>query len=549
MTDNPGRRFPLIPENAPFDEEQRAWLNGFLAGVLGLSANEARAVPAAPSSSPPPATPRARSEQGTAAPESGTVAPEPLERRLLTVLAQLDCGKCGYSCQGYAQALASGSEADTSLCAPGGASTRETLDALLSGAGASTPALSGSARARAARAPVDSGVRLVRDAPPLAELPGAVLPGLGVAQERHRAQRLRVKSQRRLTLADAGSEIREVVLDLNGSDLSYRPGDSLAIFPHNDPDLVRLLLRALGARGQELVSTPQGPCEVWRCLLENVDITHVREETLQMYAASAHDAEAARLLAELRDRGVPHGLDLLDLINMFPGVRLGVEQLVSTLGPLEPRLYSIASSPSSHPKELHLAVRMVRRERAGRERKGVASTFLTEGVFKGDDLAAAVHSSERYIALETSVPLILLGAGTGVARHRAFLEELGARGRRGNTWLILASCFEGDESLYQSELETWSKDGVLEHLDVIKLGQRGRRTGPHDILRRRARRVVSWLDRGAAVYACGESKAFSGALNDTLVEVLGRQGNMTPSEAADFLHEMRRDGRYVEEVY
>jgi len=90
---------------------------------------------------------------------------------------------------------------------------------------------------------------------------------------------------------------------------------------------------------------------------------------------------------------------------------------------------------------------------------------------------------------------------------------------------------------------------VLEHLDVIKLGQRGRRTGPHDILRRRARRVVSWLDRGAVVYACGEGKAFSGGLHETLVEVLGRQSNRTVSEASDFLHAMRRDGRYVEEVY
>jgi sulfite reductase (NADPH) flavoprotein alpha-component len=387
-------------------------------------------------------------------------------------------------------------------------------------------------------------VRPIADAAPLPELPGS-----GVAQERRRAQRVRVKSHRRLTLADAGSEIREVVLDLSGTELSYRAGDSLAIFPHNDPDLVRLLLRALGARGQELVSTPQGSCEVWRCLLENLDVTHVREETLRLYAASAHDAEEARSLVELRERGVPHGFDLLDLIQMFPGVRPGIEQLVSTLGALEPRVYSIASSPSSHPRELHLAVRVVRRERAGRERKGVASTFLTEGVFKGDDLAAVVHSGERYSALEAPVPLILLGAGTGVARHRAFLEELGARGRKGNTWLILASCFEGDETLYQSELEAWSKDGVLEHLDVIKLGQRGRRTGPHDILRRRARRVVSWLDRGGALYACGESRAFSGALNDTLIEVLGRQGNRTPSEAADFLHEMRRDGRYVEEVY
>jgi sulfite reductase (NADPH) flavoprotein alpha-component len=297
------------------------------------------------------------------------------------------------------------------------------------------------------------------------------------------------------------------------------------------------------------VTTAQGPCEVWRCLLENVDITHVREETLRLFAASVSDAEAVRALAELRERGLPHGFDLLDLLNMFPAARPGVEQLVSTLGTLEPRLYSIASSPISHPAELHLAVRVVRRERAGRERKGVASTFLTEGVFMGDDLAASVQSSERYLALEGSVPLILLGAGTGVARHRAFLAELEARGRKGNTWLILASCFEGDETLYQSDLETWSKVGVLEHLDVIKLGQRGRRTGPHDILRRRARRVVSWLDRGGAVYACGESKAFSGALNDTLVEVLGRQGNMTPNEAVEFLQRMRRDGRYVEEVY
>jgi sulfite reductase (NADPH) flavoprotein alpha-component len=534
-----------VPENAPFDEEQRAWLNGFLAGVLGLGPNETRAVPAAHGSSNSSAAARARAEEApAAAPENDLVTPETRERRLFTVLAQLDCGKCGYSCQGYAQALASGSELDTNLCAPGGASTREALEALLAGAGAAAPALSGLAWARAARAPVDTGVRPAPDAGLPPELPAS-----GAARERRRAQRLRVKSQRRLTLADAGSEIRELVLDLNGSGLSYRAGDSLAIFPHNDPDLVRSLLRALGARGQEVVSTPQGACEVWRCLLENVDITHVGEETLRLYAGSAHDGEVARSLAELRERGVPHGFDLLDLINMFPAVRPGVEQVVSTLGALEPRLYSIASSPSSHPKELHLAVRMVRRERAGRERKGVASTFLTEGVFKGDDLAAAVQSSERYIALETSVPLILLGAGTGVARHRAFLEELGARGRKGNTWLILASCFDGDENLYQSELEAWSKEGVLEHLDVIKLGLRGRRTGPHDILRRRPRRVVSWLDRGAALYACGESKAFSGALNDTLIEVLGRQGNRTPAEAADFLHEMRRDGRYVEEVY
>src|SRR6185312_356317 len=108
-------------------------------------------------------------------------------------------------------------------------------------------------------------------------------------EERRLAERLRVKGQRRLTLADAGSEVREVILDLEGTALRYRAGDSLAVFPHNDPELVRHLLRALGARGQEIVKSSSGPSEVWRCLLENADVTHVREETLRLFASAATD--------------------------------------------------------------------------------------------------------------------------------------------------------------------------------------------------------------------------------------------------------------------
>jgi sulfite reductase (NADPH) flavoprotein alpha-component len=520
---------PLVPENAPFDEEQRAWLNGFLAGVLGIVANEAgTAVQARPTESAAPS-----------AEPAPTGASSEREQRLFSALARLDCGKCGYSCHGYARALAVGAEKDTGLCTPGGGTTREALEAAL---------VEPARLVRGGRSP--SGVVL---RPSRRELEidstASSVEGAGGSDERRLAERLRVKGQRRLTLADAGSEVREVVLDLAGTALRYRAGDTLAVFPHNDPELVRHLLRALGARGQELVKSTSGPSEIWRCLLENVDVTHVREETLRLFASAATDTDALRGLGELLERGVPSGFDLLDLLEAFPSVRPGLEQVVATLAELEPRLYAIASSPSSHPTEVHLAVRMLRRERTGRERKGVASTFLTEGVIKGDDVLGWVRAGEHGAAVETSSPLILLGAGTGIARHRALLEELEARGRRGNTWLILASCCEGDETLYEADLKGWSKLGVLEHLDIIKLGQRGRRLGPHDILRRRARRVASWLDRGAFVYACGEGKAFSGLLTDTLVELLGRQGKMSASEAADFLHGLRREGRFVEEVY
>jgi sulfite reductase (NADPH) flavoprotein alpha-component len=566
----------LVPENAPFDEEQRAWLNGFLAGLLGLGNGEARngaepAVRAAVAAALPPGSNAQVASAASAGFSAGAALVEPpwrnpalsleqrlelsegeeLEPRLASALPQLDCGQCGTSCQGYARSVACGAEKDLTRCSPGGRAVVRQLELLLaqplrasrgerSAAGTAAPA--GAARRVARVSAVDSAA----PAPLESTRPRLVGPG----REPSHAHRLRVKSQRKLTLADAGSEIREIVLELGEPPLAYRAGDCLAVFPHNDPDLVRALLRAVGARGQEIVTTANGATEVWRCFLEDLDITHVRDETLRLFAEEAGEAREVGALRESLSQSTPSGFDLLDLLAMFPSARPSLDRVVATLGTLEPRLYAIASSPTYHAGELHLAVRVVRAERGGRERRGVASHFLSDGVFRGDDVFARVQSGDRFVLpVDRPGPLIMLGSGTGVARYRAFLQELEARGRRGNTWLIMASQFEGDESLYKAELEAWSRIGVLEHLDVVKLGQRGRRVGPEDVLRKRARRVVSWLDRGAFVYACGEGRGLSAVLSDTLIDVLGRQGKMSRAEAADFLHVLRRDGRYVEEVY
>lgn len=565
----------LVPENAPFDEEQRAWLNGFLAGLLGLANGESRggadpaaraaaggALPPSPSSSsqvasaasagfsagaalvdPPWRNPALSLEQRLELSEG-----EELELRLASALPQLDCGQCGKSCQGYAKSIARGTERDLTRCPPGGRAVARQLELLLA------------EPARAARSERSWTVAAAGAARRVARMPAVEAPSSPVATPRPRlvgpgrepghAHRLRVKSQRKLTLADAGSEIREIILELGEPPLAYQAGDCLAVFPHNDPDLVRALLRAVGARGQEIVSTANGATEVWRCFLEDVDITHVRDETLRLFAEESGRGQEVGVLRESLSQATPSSFDLLDLLAMFPSSRPSLERIVATLGTLEPRLYAIASSPTYHPGELHLAVRVVRAERGGRERKGVASHFLSDGVFRGDDVFARVQSGDRFVLpVDRPGPMIMLGSGTGVARYRAFLQELEARGRRGNTWLIMASQFEGDEALYEAELKAWSRIGVLEHLDVVKLGQRGRRVGPEDVLRKRARRVVSWLDRGAFVYACGEGKGLSAVLSDTLIDVLGRQGKMSRAEATDFLHVLRRDGRYVEEVY
>jgi sulfite reductase (NADPH) flavoprotein alpha-component len=534
----------LVPENAPFDEEQRAWLNGFLAGLLGLANGEGRAVldstgrlvvdPAARLS--PGVSPGGAVAPGTAPADPGNPAP----------------GNFALGGGSVAAGRESASAAEPPLAAPGG----DAPDARTAAVPAARLAAERARGLRPDRAAVAAGAarRVLRAhalealAPLTSASPRTHLVGAG--REPGAALRLRVKSQKKLTLADAGSEIREVVLELERSDVSYQAGDCLAVFPHNDPDLVRSLLRAVGARGQEIVSSPSGATEVWRCLLEDLDITHVREETLRLFAEEAGRSDELGALRESLSNATPSSFDLLDLLAMFPTGRPSLDRIVGSLGTLEPRLYAIASSPTYHPGELHLAVRVVRAERGGRERKGVASHFLSDGVFRGDDVYARVQTGDRFaLPSDRSGPMIMLGSGTGVARYRALLQELEARGRRGNTWLIMASCCEGDEALYHAELETWSRIGVLEHLDVVKMGQRGRRIGPEDVLRKRARRVVSWLERGAFLYASGEGRALSAVLEDTLIDVLGRQGKMSRAEAADYIQALRRDGRYVEEVY
>ena len=470
----------LVPENAPFDEEQRAWLNGFLAGLLGLGTGEARV--ALDPALRPPAAGSATSDYGPSGPDaSGPVAGGQLPASPIAGGAiaggQGDPVAGRHLASGPAQRgsvangnLHSGGYPSGGACAgpsrPGGRHRRglrrgarmvslrrvrrrsEPLKRTTSTSRSRRQRRPASAptphAAREASAPGHREVRRVArcgvkkgGAPATIASPRPRLVGAG--REPGEAHRLRVKSQKKLTLADAGSEIREIVLEHQEAELRYQAGDCLSVFPHNDPDLVRALLRAIGARGQEMVSTPNGLTEVWRCLLEDLDITHVRDETLRLFADEAGRSEEAQVLRESIAQATPSSFDLLDLLSMFPSSRPSVERIVATLGALEPRLYAIASCPIHHPGELQLAVRVVRAERGGRERKGVASHFLSDGIFRGDDVFARVRPGERFLLpVDRPGPMIMLASGTGLARYRAFLQELEARGRRwqmyGRSW-------------------------------------------------------------------------------------------------------------------
>ncbi|MGD0434555.1 MAG: (Fe-S)-binding protein, partial [Acetobacteraceae bacterium] len=338
---------PLIPENAPFPPAQRAWLNGFLAGLYGGAAS------ADASAGPSGATPPAETEDfpwhdpAMELPERMTLAEgKPLAQKLMAAMGQLDCGQCGYLCQSYAEALAVGREASPTLCVPGARATARMVKQLLAEAPVAAPAVIATAPAK----PATRDVRVVS---------AAALTGPGSTKD-----------------------VRHVVIDLAASGLTYEPGDSIGLATPADPILVEACLAALGASGDEMVA---GPDRVERSLREtftvSVDIARPLDRTTDLLAMTAkhpRHAAALRLLSEGADGAEPADADLLDLLEAFPSARPPLGDLVASLPALRPRLYSIASSPRASPGEVHLCVAIVRDQRRGRVRHGVASTFLAD---------------------------------------------------------------------------------------------------------------------------------------------------------------------------
>ncbi|HUH84141.1 MAG TPA: (Fe-S)-binding protein, partial [Stellaceae bacterium] len=357
---------PLLPENAPFTPVQRAWINGWLAAALGPELMPATmAAPAVESEDFPWHDPALPLDERLILAEG-----RPPARVLMAAMAQLDCGQCGYLCQTYAEAIAGGAETSLSRCVPGGKETARALKELVAD------------KARAAASP----------APP-ASLPPAAPP------QRRAAAAL---FERALPLNRDGSDkdTRHVVFRINDPALAYEAGDSFGVHAENCPELVAAVIDRLSARATEEVDCPDGSRRSLDEALRLVcDIGRPSDAAIEVLASRAPDLdESQRLqaLAEGYPGAQPEDADLLDLLLAFPSARPPLQELISALAPLEPRLYSIASSPKANAGEVHLTVAAVRYQRRGRVRKGIASTFLAERAAAGAAVPAFVQGAHGF---------------------------------------------------------------------------------------------------------------------------------------------------------
>jgi sulfite reductase (NADPH) flavoprotein alpha-component len=347
-------------------------------------------------------------------------------------------------------------------------------------------------------------------------------------------------------------ETRHVELDLSGADLSYQPGDSLGIVPANDPGVVEELLVAAGIADDVEVTVKNSSISLASALTSRFEITTATPRFIEQWAklsGASELQEMARVDAAAERVRFLEQHHVVDIVRRFPVGGVDAESLLAGLRPLQPRLYSLASSQAAVGEEAHITVSPVRYELHGTRRGGVASTQIADRLEMGDTVPVYIQENPHFRLPADDVPIIMVGPGTGVAPFRAFLQEREARAAAGRSWLFFGERNRRSDFLYQLEWQQWVKDGVLTNLDVAFSRDTADKVYVQHRMLEQSRDLYAWLEEGAHFYVCGDEKAMAHDVQDALIQVIGREGDLSWEEAEDYLRRLSADHRYQKDVY
>ena len=359
---------------------------------------------------------------------------------------------------------------------------------------------------------------------------------------------------RRLSSDDSAKDTRHFEIDLTGWGLSFEPGDSVAVYPTNDPNLVNEILRALGAKGDEPVLAAKTMKPFREALLRDYSIT---QPTPKFLKAIAQRASAAPMLTELLHSDRKHdlenylwGAEVIDFLLEHPSVKFTPEEFVGLLTKLQPRLYSVASSLRVFPNQVHLIVDVVQYESRGRVRKGVASTFLAE---RADKVPVPVYPSSAkhfHMPEDQSLPLIMIGPGTGIAPFRAFLQERRAISAKGKNWLFYGAQRENCDYAYEEDWEVFTREGLLTRLDCAWSRDQAHKIYVQHKMLENAAEIWNWIDgEGAQFFVCGDARRMAKDVDAALRKIIQEQGGKSVDEANGYVEKLKNDKRYKRDVY
>lgn len=353
----------------------------------------------------------------------------------------------------------------------------------------------------------------------------------------------------------SNKETLHVELSLEDSGISFEPGDSLGIFPNNDPDLVDLLVKELGFSPTESVSiNKQGKVLAFReALLTYYEITVLTKPLLEKFAKIAANPSLDELLAkgnEEKLKAYINGRDILDLIRDFGPLETNAQTFASLLRKLPTRLYSIASSYKANPDEAHLTIGAVRYHANGRDRSGVCSVQIAERIQPGDKLPIYIQNNENFKLPENpDTPIIMVGPGTGVAPFRSFLQEREEIGAEGKSWLFFGDQHFVTDFLYQTEWQNWLKDGVLTKMNIAFSRDKAEKVYVQHRMLEHSKELFEWLEEGAVLYICGDEKHMAHDVHQTLLAIIQKEGQMSLEQAEEYVAAMKQNKRYQRDVY
>lgn len=357
-------------------------------------------------------------------------------------------------------------------------------------------------------------------------------------------------TNQKITGRQSDKDVRHLEFDLAGSDLHYQAGDALGVWFDNDPKLVDEIL-SLAQIDPTTEVTIEGKTQtISTALLSYLELTQNTPAFVKGYAALAHNEQLNDLVADNQalQELVQH-TPIVDVLYKFPA-KLTAEQLVSLLRPLTPRLYSISSSPAEVGEEVHLTVGVVRFEHEGRARSGAASSFLADRVEEDGAVRVFVEHNDNFrLPNDTTKPIIMVGSGTGVAPFRAIMQQRVADEASGKNWLIFGNPHFASDFLYQTEWQQFAKDGFLHKYDFAWSRDQEKKIYVQDKIRENSAALWQWLQEGAYFYVCGDAAKMAKDVEQALLEVIAKEGNLSPDEAEDYLNELREEKRYQRDVY
>jgi sulfite reductase (NADPH) flavoprotein alpha-component len=364
--------------------------------------------------------------------------------------------------------------------------------------------------------------------------------------------RARMILNRRLNAEGSEKDVRQIGFDLTGSGLCYEAGDALGVWHTNCSTLVEEILAALKLCGATSVEVKgHGEMPLTQALLRHYEITRITTEVLQCVLQHSHNEVLANILADGNKLALQQWLwdrQIVDLLYDFP-IQVAAAEWLTALKPLQPRLYSISSSPKAFPEQVHLTVSALRYRSAGKLRGGACSTFLADRAAECEVPVFVQKSPHFRPPRNPDTDMIMVGPGTGIAPFLAFLQERQAIGAKGRNWLFFGEQHAEKDFYYRDELETLQKLGMLHRLDTAFSRDQNEKIYVQQRMMEKGAELWSWLEGGGYFYVCGDASRMAKDVDTALREIVQCKGGMGSEAAKDYVAKMIKDKRYLRDVY